>query len=151
MTAQRKTADAPASILLIHHNRNGLAARKSVLEELGHTVTSIGSSEDAIERLADTKFDLVVLTDYRMPQKNGEELIRDIRRLQPAAPVILISGVVHALGLNEDNTGADVVIAKSNVEVQQMTRAVVKLLDRQTGKKPAKRQAPRKTIKQHSA
>lgn len=151
MKVQRTSStDAPASILLIHHNRSGLAARKCVLEELGYTVTAVSNPHDGLERFAETKFDLVI-TDYRMPNMNGDEVIREIRLVNRHTPVILISGVVQALGLNEDNTGADVVIAKSNVEVEQMKRAVKRLLLKTNGKKPARSQAAAKITKANLA
>jgi CheY-like chemotaxis protein len=143
MKVQRTLSDAPASILLIHHNRSGLAARKCVLEELGHSVTAVSSPQDGLQRFAETKFDLVI-TDYRMPHMNGDALISRIHELRGDVPVILISGVVQALGLNEENTGADVVIQKNNIEVPQLTRAVKRLLERKSEKKPVRAQAATK-------
>jgi len=141
MKVQNASQDAPASnILLIHHNRPGLAARKCVLEEIGYCVTAVSNPHDGLEQFAKSKFDLVI-TDFRMPHMNGDELIRELRDLRRSTPVILISGVVDALGLNEENTGADVVIAKSNVEVNHMIRAVNRLLR----KKPTASQAGKKT------
>ena len=43
------------------------------------------------------------------------------------ARVILLSGFVGVLGLNEENTGADELILKSNKEVPELLRAVRKL------------------------
>lgn len=150
MKVQKTPKDAPAShILLIHHNRSGLAARKSVLEEVGYTVTAVSNPQDGIEQFAGTKFDLVV-TDYRMPHMNGDALIREIRSVRRDTPVILISGVVDALGLNEANTGADVVIAKSNVEVNQMLRAVNRLLRKNIEKKPVRSQTGTRKTKARS-
>jgi hypothetical protein len=44
---------------------------------------------------------------------------------------------VDALGLSEDNTGADVVIQKSANEVSHLVRAVARLLRKKPVKKPA--------------
>ena len=41
------------------------------------------------------------------------ELIERIRKVNPNARIILLSGFVEPLGLTEENTGADAVIAKS--------------------------------------
>ena len=49
----------------------------------------------------------------------------------------LISGMVEVMGLTEQNTGADAVIAKTNTEVQNMVRTVSRLL-RKTRKPPAR-------------
>jgi CheY-like chemotaxis protein len=127
---------APARILLVDDNPNGLSARKTVLEELGAAITTAASASEAIECLAATTFDLVV-TDYKMPRMNGIELITRLRKQSPTVPIVLISGFVDSLGLNEHSTGADVVIQKSNNEVAHLVRAVSRLLRR---KKPAKSQ-----------
>jgi hypothetical protein len=60
-----------------------------------------------------------------------------LRKHSPGLPVILISGFVDALGLSEQNTGADVVIQKSHNEVSHLVRAVARLLNRKSPKKPA--------------
>ena len=88
-------------------------------------------------------FDLVV-TDYRMPGMNGAELIRKLREVRPATPIVLLSGMVDVLGLNEENTGADAVVAKNAFEVSHMVRAVTRLLGRHTPlRKPVRSQAAR--------
>jgi CheY-like chemotaxis protein len=140
----------PFRILLIDDNRNGLLARKSVLTDQGYAVTTYSSPEDALEHLTSNKFDLIV-TDYRMPRMNGVELIAHVRALTPTVPIVLVSGMVDVLGLNEKNTGADAVIAKNSSEVQHMIRTVKRLLHRKPPSKPMRTQATRKTTRAQSA
>ena len=130
-------------ILLVDDNSLGLAARKSVLEELGHKVQTSGTPADALELCGKQRFDVVV-TDYKMPKMNGIEFIARLRKLHPASAVILISGFTDTLGLTEANTGADVVIQKSNHEVTHLVRSVNRLLrkQQQPAKKPAASQPP---------
>lgn len=125
----------PARILLVDDNKLGLLARKAVLEEQGHSVTIAREGAEALEQFARGKFDLLI-TDYKMPRMNGLELIRKVRELHSGVPIILISGYAEALGLTEAGTGADVVIAKSAHEVQQLVRSVNRLLRRPAPKKP---------------
>lgn len=129
-----------AKILLVDDNRAGLVARKSVLEELGHDITIASTPLDAIEQFKDLNFDIVV-TDFKMPTMNGVELIRELRAIQPAIPVILISGFSEALGLNEETTGANIVIQKSAQEVAQLIRGVTRLA-RRVPRKLARPQGP---------
>jgi CheY-like chemotaxis protein len=131
---------ASARILLVDDNANGLSARKTVLDELGHKTTTASSGAEALEVFAGQKFDLVV-TDYKMPRMNGIELIGHLRELSPELPIILISGFVDALGLSETSTGADVVIQKSSNEVSHLVRSVGRLLRRTPGKKGVGSQA----------
>lgn len=108
-------------------NRSGLAARKAILAELGYTVDCAENAAGGLELFDRHGYDLVV-TDFRMPDMNGVEFIAEIRRRRPHVPIVLLSGFVEALGLNERNTGADTVIMKSAREVQHLTSAVNRLL-----------------------
>jgi CheY-like chemotaxis protein len=127
---------AAGNILLVDDNKLGLTARKCVLEELGHRIATASNGADALEQFSNESFDLVV-TDYKMPRMDGLEFIVKLRKIDPGMPVILISGFVDALGLSEENTGADVVIQKSANEVSHMVRSVVRLLKKRPIKKPA--------------
>lgn len=127
-------------ILLVDDNHRGLSARKVVLEELGYHVTAVCCSLEALNAFDPSAFELVV-TDYRMPHLNGIELIQRIRMKTPEMPIVLISGVAETLGLNQQNTGADIVIQKNAHEVTTLTRAVVRLLARRTPKKNVRSQS----------
>jgi CheY-like chemotaxis protein len=127
---------ALGSILLVDDNKLGLSARRSVLEELGHRIATASNGVDALEQFRNRRFDLVV-TDYKMPRMDGLELIIGLREIAPDLPVILISGFVDSLGLNEESTGADVVIQKSANEVSHLVRAVARLLRKKPVRKPA--------------
>jgi CheY-like chemotaxis protein len=124
-----------ARILLVDDNQAGLAARKSVLEEFGHKVTTAVSGQEALECFGSETFNLVI-TDYKMPRMNGIEFIERVRKQKTEIPIILISGFAEPLGLNESNTGADIVIQKSSNEVTHLVRSVSRLLRRQLPKKP---------------
>ncbi|HVT94965.1 MAG TPA: response regulator [Bryobacteraceae bacterium] len=137
-----------ARILLVDDNKAGLIARKSVLEELGHEITIASSPSDAVEHFGQLKFDIVV-TDFKMPAMNGIELIRQLRGIHPAIPVILISGFSEALGLNEESTGANIVIQKSAQEVAQLIRGVNRLI--RAPRKPARAQGPTAARKKQKA
>jgi CheY-like chemotaxis protein len=132
-----------ARILLVDDNVNGLKARKTVLEELGYKIETATAGDDALALFGSHKFDLVV-TDYKMSRMDGLELIRILRERAPATPIILISGFVDALGMNEQNTNADAVIQKSANEVSQLVRAVARLLRQdKRQRKPPTGEAPR--------
>lgn len=68
--------------------RQGL---KRILEEHGCQVEDFGNGHLAIERLQLTEFDLVV-TDLKMPEMSGMEVLASIRILQPSIPIIIITG-----------------------------------------------------------
>jgi CheY-like chemotaxis protein len=125
-----------AEILLVDDNRQGLIARKSLLQELGYNISTATSGDEALELFSKQNFDVVV-TDFKMPRMDGLELIQRIRSAQSGARIILLSGFVEPLGLTEQSTGADVVIVKSAGEVGQLTRSVKRLLNQPPARKPA--------------
>jgi CheY-like chemotaxis protein len=123
-------------ILLVDDNRQGLIARKSLLQELGYNVSTATNGEEALELFSQQNFDVVV-TDFKMPRMDGIELIKRIRGAQAGVRIILLSGFVEPLGLTEQSTGADVVIVKSAGEVGQLTRSVKRMLSQPPARKPA--------------
>jgi CheY-like chemotaxis protein len=124
------SANLSGRILIVDDNSLGLSARRGLLEELGHKVVTSATPHEALEMCGKQRFDVVV-TDYKMPKMNGVELISRLRKQYPSLAVILVSGFTDTLGLNEANTGADVVIQKSSHEVNHLIRSVNRLLRRQ--------------------
>src|ERR1035437_138853 len=114
---------SPPNILLVDDNRDGLLVRRSLLEEIGCCVHIAVNGEEGLKLFQTARFDVVV-TDYCMPRMNGGELIQRIRLLEPNARIILLSGFVEPLGLTEESTGADAVIAKSASEPARLRRRV---------------------------
>jgi CheY-like chemotaxis protein len=124
-----------ALILLIDDNKMGLAARRHVLDELGYRTQTAASAHAAVELYSKNLFDLVV-TDYKMPDMSGIDLIQKLRHIRQGVPIVLISGFVDVLGLDEQTTGADVVMAKNSNEVNHLVRVVGRLLNRKPVRKP---------------
>jgi CheY-like chemotaxis protein len=132
-------------ILLVDDNQDGLLVRKSLLEELGYHVQVAVNGEDAIRVYKDNRFDVVV-TDFRMPRMNGVELIQQLRIVNPNARIVLLSGFVEPLGLTEENTGADIVLAKSANEPSQLVRSVKRLVSSRPLRKPVASQKDRRPL-----
>jgi CheY-like chemotaxis protein len=131
----KPASTASPNILLVDDNHDGLVVRKALLDELGYWVQLAGNGEEGLKLYEASNFDVVV-TDYRMPRMDGVELIGRIRKLNPNARIILLSGFVEPLGLTAENTGADAVIAKSSNEPAHLVRWVKRLLNRATSRKP---------------
>lgn len=122
-------------ILCIDDHLHGLNARRVVLEGLGHSVSLARNGREGLDLFQKEKPDLVIV-DYMMPQMNGGEVIREIKRLSPGTPVILLSGYAETLSLEENIPEADYVLKKAAREVAELTSALGRLL-RKSAKKPA--------------
>jgi DNA-binding NtrC family response regulator len=79
--------------------------RWSIAETLGaagHQVTEAQDAASALRALADAPETDLVLLDFRLPDSNDLELLAEIRRIAPAAPVILMT----AFGTPDVTAGA---------------------------------------------
>src|SRR5690348_1478537 len=115
-SAASSRAQHSGTILLVDDNRDGVMARRSLLEELGYKVVSAGSGSDALQAVERQNFDLII-TDYKMSPMNGLQLIETLRNGNFKNPIILLTGFAETLGFRTESTGADVVIQKSANEV----------------------------------
>jgi two-component system response regulator FixJ len=64
---------------------------KETLENSNFTVSCFGSPFECLTRLRSKKCDLLI-TDLKMPEKDGMELLTDVRHLAPWVPVLMITG-----------------------------------------------------------
>ena len=80
-------------VLIIDDNALTRYTIKSLLQKLGHEV--VGEAEDgdsALKLYAGLKPEIVLL-DLILPGKSGVEILEDIRKMDPAARVVIISAV----------------------------------------------------------
>ncbi len=84
--------EAVFKILLVDDEMLVRSGTAMMLDELGHDVTEAASGRQALGILADhPHYDLVV-TDYRMPDMDGMEMIAEARKLSPGLKAILMTG-----------------------------------------------------------
>jgi two-component system response regulator AtoC len=68
----------------------------------GFQVQSAQDGEEVLLRLNETRCSIsVLLLDIMMPRKDGMETLREVRRMDPALPVIMLSGVSSPLRVVE--------------------------------------------------
>ena len=61
------------------------------LTKMGYEVTSASNGAEAFKAISLNRFD-VVLTDMLMPERDGIEVIGELRRKQPDARIVAMSG-----------------------------------------------------------
>ncbi|HXD91204.1 MAG TPA: sigma-54 dependent transcriptional regulator, partial [Candidatus Binataceae bacterium] len=80
-----------AKLLIVDDEKNIRARLVSFFEGGGHQVQGAENGEQALRLLADGSVFDVVLSDYRMAEVNGLELLQEIKRRSPETPVILMT------------------------------------------------------------
>ena len=80
-----------AKILIVDDDVLILKAFKRLLELEGHIIETNSSGRAAIEIAKSEKFD-VVYTDLVMPDINGVEVCKEIKKISPSTEIVLISG-----------------------------------------------------------
>src|SRR5574341_579986 len=80
----------PKSILWVDDEVEGLAAHRRFLEEQGFAVEQAAHGDDALALLRRQPYS-VVLLDEQMPGRRGLELLSEIRSIDPAMPVVMVT------------------------------------------------------------
>ncbi|RME30720.1 response regulator [Candidatus Woesearchaeota archaeon] len=83
------------SILVVDDNAGQRALLTDILQDEGYGVETATNGREALERLTEKTYALV-LTDYAMPFMDGETLIREMQRVAPSTPVLMVSGESEA-------------------------------------------------------
>lgn len=78
-------------ILVVDDERSVLQAFRELLSSSGHHVTTADQAEVALKLIRKDAFDLVVM-DVCLTGMDGLEALQEIKRLQPALPVIVMTG-----------------------------------------------------------
>ncbi len=77
-------------ILVIEDDADGLRAVTEAIAEAGWEVVGLAAARAAIERARGEVFDAVI-TDLVMPEMDGLAVLRELTRLQPDLPVLLMT------------------------------------------------------------
>jgi len=75
-------------ILIVEDEKNLCLLYREELTKAGYKVTAAADADTALDKLKKQAFDLIV-TDIRMPGKNGIELITQIMALRKDIPIII--------------------------------------------------------------
>ncbi len=78
------------NLLCVDDDPIGLKVRKLLLEHFGFRVCTTTSGRDALALCRSRRFDAVVL-DYQMPGMNGSQVARELRRMDPKIPILMLS------------------------------------------------------------
>jgi CheY-like chemotaxis protein len=80
-----------ARILLIDDDDSFRTMLRQTLAHFGHTVIEARNGKEGLELFPDAHADLLI-TDIVMPEKEGLEVLMELRKKQPPVKIIAISG-----------------------------------------------------------
>ena len=116
-------------ILCVDDNEQELSVLKFMLATNGYRVVSANNGQEAIGIFADTAVDLV-LSDFAMPQMNGDQLVRSLKQIASHVPMILL-GDPQKMG--DQLHAADAILAKKNCSPQELLERIKVMSARKRG------------------
>jgi two-component system response regulator PilR (NtrC family) len=121
------------NILVCDDERSICTMLEIVLRSSGHFVETVNSGEQAMRKIENSLYDVVV-TDIRMPDVTGMDVLQFSRRTSPDTLVIMITAVDDAeTSIQALNAGAFHYVRKSGASLPGDVKAAVQLaLERQS-------------------
>ncbi len=102
----------PTSILVADDQAEIRELLRSILEGEGYEVHTVGNGREAIALLKETPVG-IVLTDLAMPERDGIEMISEIRKDYPDIKIIAMSGTFAGVILESaKHLGANAILPK---------------------------------------
>jgi signal transduction histidine kinase len=91
MARRGRNPNTGVNILVVDDKEEVLISVSRLLRREGHRVITAQSAERALELFRSQRVHLL-LVDYFMPRMTGEDLVREIRKIDPFVPIVLQTG-----------------------------------------------------------
>ncbi len=82
---------APLRVLVVDDERPIRVSCEAIARSSGFDAASVGSGEEALERMTREPFDIVLL-DIRMPKTSGLDLIEELLAVSPGSYIVMMTG-----------------------------------------------------------
>ena len=118
------------SILVVEDSITARTLFVNILESSGYEITAAVDGLDAVGKLSEGEFDLVV-TDIAMPRMNGFELTERIRadRKYAELPVVIVTGLESAEDKKRGvEVGANAYLVKSSFDQSNLVEVIQRLI-----------------------
>ena len=102
------------TVLIVDDEQIVLDVLQRILTRLGYDSVIIESGYLALERYSQEFFDLVML-DVLMPEKNGFEIAREMKKMNPDQKIIMVTGLGEHAAITQagmENIPVDNVLSK---------------------------------------
>lgn len=127
---ERKQTSDGNSILLLDDNAIQAATRQAILKRAGYFVIAALDPRRVLDQFQANEFPVpiqLVLTDHLMPEMNGAEFVRELRKTHPEMPVLVISGLEEAA---EEYGGLNVQFHMKPLLPEELLLSVARLVAR---------------------
>lgn len=119
------------TILCVDHNEQQLSIRRFLLETKGYNVVACTNANDAMKAFRGVPVDLV-LCELMLPEVDGPELIRRLKKESPLTPTILFSDRVK---IYDKDMPADAFLPRNLANAHELLERIRLLLIRKRGPK----------------
>lgn len=126
-----------ALILAVDDEKSGLYFRKLILEHAGYAVLSATNVEDSMRLFRENPVDLVI-TDHLLGRKTGTQMSKEMKKLYPQVPIVLLSGTQS---VPEPLEHADAFLSKTEGP-EELLQIVQKLLKARQASSPVHASKP---------
>jgi PAS domain S-box-containing protein len=109
--ARREPPARPLSVLVVDDEEHVRETLAEMVETLGHNCARADGGRAALAALDEREFDLV-FTDLSMPEMDGWEVARAVRRRSPRTRIAVVTGYGRDAALTQGDAPADTVIGK---------------------------------------
>jgi two-component system, OmpR family, response regulator CpxR len=116
-------------ILCVDDNEQELSVLTFMLATNGYRVLTALNGQEAVEVFSSASVDLV-LTDFAMPQMNGNQLIDRLKQIASHIPMIMLGDPQKMGG---DIHAADLLLAKKNCSAQELLERIKTMSARKRG------------------
>ena len=101
---------------------------KPALEKAGFNVEAFTNGQTVIDRLAETRFDVLV-TDLKMQKPDGLEVMKFVKESSPATKVIIITGYATVETARDAMKGGAVDFIAKPFKISQLRDLIVSVTD----------------------
>ncbi|MBU3911084.1 MAG: response regulator [Candidatus Omnitrophica bacterium] len=98
-------------ILIVDDEKNTVLALKDIFESKGYTVLAAFSGKEALKLLDHGRLDLILL-DIEMPDMNGIELLKVVKKRHSSIKTVILTGYLDEYKKKIDKIGCDAYLNK---------------------------------------
>ena len=125
----KKQDKTPVRVLVVDDSAESVELIKRNLESIGYLISTANSVQSALALLASVEVDLVI-TDLKMPEENGLELVRHVSENYKGVGILVITGFPSIEGAIESiRIGAEEYLVKSFTD-KELFAAVTRVLEK---------------------